>query len=306
MAEHPELEDFGITPEEYRLYAKRKLDESTHLYVTRITFGVVFIALCVVGLLLIGWNDELVCMSLAAAGVSWFAAAWIEGKVIEYQRTYLLTNKGQRIAHYEDAVSTHIRIQWEAEQEQQAAERARREVERIRQRHERAQRRVTQNYWRRMSGVEFEQMVGELFEDMGFSIEMTPPSGDDGVDLEIRKNQKRYVVQCKQQKRRASPEIARALLGSQLDQHADGAILVCTGGFSIKTQEFAQRNSIWLVSVDDLTKLALEARLSQLPGDTVPFCPRCREPMVQRAGFRGKFWGCPKFPDCWGTRDIYE
>ena len=33
-------------------------------------------------------------------------------------------------------------------------------------------------------------------------------------------------------------------------------------------------------------------------------CPKCGAPMVKRAGKRGDFWGCSKYPACKGTRNI--
>lgn len=33
-------------------------------------------------------------------------------------------------------------------------------------------------------------------------------------------------------------------------------------------------------------------------------CPLCDGPMVLRSGRNGDFWGCMKYPDCTGTRNI--
>lgn len=38
---------------------------------------------------------------------------------------------------------------------------------------------------------------------------------------------------------------------------------------------------------------------------TIPhtLCPICEAKMVPRNGPHGKFWGCPNYPKCKGTRD---
>jgi hypothetical protein len=36
--------------------------------------------------------------------------------------------------------------------------------------------------------------------------------------------------------------------------------------------------------------------------EEVPRCPKCGSLMVERVGKSGNFWGCPKYPDCQGTR----
>lgn len=38
--------------------------------------------------------------------------------------------------------------------------------------------------------------------------------------------------------------------------------------------------------------------------ETKPNCPECSELMVRRNGKYGKFWGCPNFPRCRGTRSM--
>ena len=35
-----------------------------------------------------------------------------------------------------------------------------------------------------------------------------------------------------------------------------------------------------------------------------PVCPSCGSPMKKRQGPRGPFWGCSKYPQCRGTRNI--
>jgi ssDNA-binding Zn-finger/Zn-ribbon topoisomerase 1 len=45
------------------------------------------------------------------------------------------------------------------------------------------------------------------------------------------------------------------------------------------------------------------------PPEAAPSCPRCGSPMVQRTAKKGpnagsRFWGCPGYPRCQGTRSI--
>lgn len=43
---------------------------------------------------------------------------------------------------------------------------------------------------------------------------------------------------------------------------------------------------------------------NQITGTKVDLsCPRCGSEMILRNGKRGKFYGCPRFPRCRGTRD---
>ncbi len=46
-----------------------------------------------------------------------------------------------------------------------------------------------------------------------------------------------------------------------------------------------------------------QARLAARDGDG-PACPDCGQPMRTRSSKKGPFWGCSRFPDCQGTRNI--
>ncbi|HEY4690134.1 MAG TPA: type I DNA topoisomerase [Anaerolineae bacterium] len=45
-------------------------------------------------------------------------------------------------------------------------------------------------------------------------------------------------------------------------------------------------------------------RKPKAQADPSVLCPRCGSPMVKRAGSRGEFWGCSRYPQCKGTRNI--
>lgn len=44
-------------------------------------------------------------------------------------------------------------------------------------------------------------------------------------------------------------------------------------------------------------------RAESATSEPKPDCPRCAEPMVQREGPRGMFYGCSNFPVCRGSRN---
>jgi restriction system protein len=51
--------------------------------------------------------------------------------------------------------------------------------------------------WKLMQGGEFEQFLGQLFEERGYSVQFTGKSGDQGVDLILSKPDVRIAVQAK-------------------------------------------------------------------------------------------------------------
>jgi DNA replicative helicase MCM subunit Mcm2 (Cdc46/Mcm family) len=49
----------------------------------------------------------------------------------------------------------------------------------------------------REGATEFERFIGELFKKKGYSVEVTPPSGDFGIDVIAKKDGEKIAIQCK-------------------------------------------------------------------------------------------------------------
>ena len=156
-----------------------------------------------------------------------------------------------------------------------------------------------------LGGREFEWELATLYRYLGYDVEATPTTGDQGIDLVLRKDGKTTVVQCKSHKSPVGPAVARELLGSMVAFGADDAILACTGGFTRGVKEFAEGKPMTLVSAKDLVSMGRDAGSKTLPaaerGGT-RVCPLCKHTMVLRWGRRGKFLGCTRYPNCRGTR----
>jgi hypothetical protein len=93
----------------------------------------------------------------------------------------------------------------------------------------------------------FEELIGELFRDLGYEIIVTPRSRDGGVD--IRAIQKSsvgtvlYLVECKRYgpERPVGVEIVRKLYGVVAAEHASCGVLATTSYFTADAKEFAKR-----------------------------------------------------------------
>lgn len=83
----------------------------------------------------------------------------------------------------------------------------------------------------------FEELIAEIWSGFGYSVELTQPTCDGGIDvIAVRKNivEERYLIECKR------PDIGncvgilpvRALYGVLVDDGATKAILATTGHFS--------------------------------------------------------------------------
>ena len=171
---------------------------------------------------------------------------------------------------------------------------------------------------------DFERLVGEAFRRRGYAVEETGLGGaDGGIDLVLRREGRRILVQCKQWRRERVPvSVVREIYGLLAHHRADEVRIAALGGFTPDAARFAAGKPIalidgptllamvravhWMGSVAEGMQAKVEPVLGTegLQDSSVPPCPHCNTPMVRRNNRRtGEgFWGCPAFPVCRGTR----
>lgn len=88
----------------------------------------------------------------------------------------------------------------------------------------------------------FEQLVGEAFRQRGYTVSETGQGGPDGgIDLTLRSNGARFLVQCKHWRAGKVPvKVVRELLGVMTAQRAAGAFVVTSDGFTNEAWTFAR------------------------------------------------------------------
>lgn len=98
----------------------------------------------------------------------------------------------------------------------------------------------------KLSPVEFEHLVRQLFESMELKAWVTQSSRDDGVDA-VAINEDPIVgglcvIQAKRYKNVVGIESVRALAGVMEDKHAAKGIMVTTSWFGLESQAYAKRH----------------------------------------------------------------
>ncbi|WP_435005048.1 restriction endonuclease [Xanthomonas arboricola] len=174
---------------------------------------------------------------------------------------------------------------------------------------------------------QFERLVGEAFRRQGYSVEETGLGGaDGGIDLILRKDGRRTLVQCKQWKRQqVGVSVVREMYGLLAHHQAHAVKIVCIGTYTEDAERFAEGKPIELIGGEQLLDMigavqqqvtaqptVTSARIEPVFGSadssasatiTTPSCPRCGSALVQRRNrhTNQNFLGCIQFPKCRGT-----
>ena len=123
---------------------------------------------------------------------------------------------------------------------------------------------------------QFEIFCAELYRELGYRVEVTPPVADGGFDLEMFRPGERTLVECKCFKPDASVgrPILQKLFGANATENANRLIVVTTSTFSKGAIAYAKEVGIELVEGRDLV-----AMCSRVWGAHSP----TQEPMMEDA-----------------------
>lgn len=165
-----------------------------------------------------------------------------------------------------------------------------------------------------LSWRQFESLVAEWFHRQGFQVAETGGGGPDGgIDLILRKEGRKELVQCKHWKRRqVTVTSVREMWGLLQHHQADCVWIVCTGEFTADAATFAAGKPIRLVTGAQLGSFMQEIKVGEQPSPisaeaampaTTLTCPRCGHGMIERQNRRtgDRFFGCETYPVCKGT-----
>lgn len=114
-----------------------------------------------------------------------------------------------------------------------------------------------QAWWWTLDGWQFEHEVARVFRLNGFKATVTKGSGDGGVDIILKKDGYKAIVQCKHHQYPLSPEPVRALWGIKDDWGADEVIMVASSGLTSSSIEFVRNKPNYKVlNLNDIIRMS--------------------------------------------------
>ncbi|MCL5888322.1 MAG: restriction endonuclease [Actinobacteria bacterium] len=106
-----------------------------------------------------------------------------------------------------------------------------------------------------LDGIEFEQVIGVLYRKMGYSVEVTQSSGDQGADVIVEKMGVRTVIQAKCWGGSVGNSAVQEVAAAKPHYGAQRGVVVTTGTFTRGARALAESNSIELIDRHDLEEL---------------------------------------------------
>ena len=153
----------------------------------------------------------------------------------------------ERVLREQERVEEEIVLREQKEREEQE----RIEQENKKRKKELEEKRKKKEFWFGLNGLDTEKELDKVFEKLGFKIETTPPSNDEGIDHVLNGE---IVVQTKNQKKGVGRPDLQRFWGSWKDPHKKG-IFVSIHGFSNNCREFVKDKPILLYDVDDVVRM---------------------------------------------------
>lgn len=119
---------------------------------------------------------------------------------------------------------------------------------------------------KQMDPTDFEYFCGYLYQKAGYTVSHMGKSGDEGVDLYLKKGRQTTVVQCKRYAGTVGQPTVRDLYGTMLHNQASAAALVTTGTVSRQAEQWAANKPINLIDGHELMSWANQYRRAGLAG----------------------------------------
>jgi len=106
----------------------------------------------------------------------------------------------------------------------------------------------------RLTGKQFEELIGSLFARDGYTVRHCGGSGDDGIDLVLQMGQTKDVVQCKRWKSDIGSPVVRDFYGALMHAGARHGFIITTASFSPSARNFAVGKPITLLPGTDILR----------------------------------------------------
>ena len=106
-----------------------------------------------------------------------------------------------------------------------------------------------------VTGVDFENVLKELYEQMGYKVETTKTTGDQGADLIVEKDNIRAVIQAKYYSSSVGNSAVQEVVAAKNYYGAQKGIVITNNTFTKAACELAEANGVQLIDGEKLNSI---------------------------------------------------
>jgi restriction system protein len=106
-----------------------------------------------------------------------------------------------------------------------------------------------------MSGIEYEFFCKEQLELLKWDVALTKKTGDQGVDLIAKKNNRTVAIQCKRHSKPISNKAVQEIFAGMKFYNIDHGVIISNNKFTTSAANLAYKSNIRLIHHDDLESL---------------------------------------------------
>jgi restriction endonuclease Mrr len=109
-----------------------------------------------------------------------------------------------------------------------------------------------------MTGSQFELYLKKIFENLGFVVQLTAHTGDQGADLIIRNQNEKIAVQVKRYNNNVGNKAVQEVVASVKHYDANRGMVVTNSRFTNAAKELASSNNVELIDGQQLKFLIIK------------------------------------------------
>lgn len=111
-----------------------------------------------------------------------------------------------------------------------------------------------------MTGRQFEEYLGTLFDSQGYNVSFTPATGDFGADLILKKGKETVVVQAKRYKKAVGIKAVQEVIPAKNMYNASAAWVVTNSNYTKQALTLAKSNGVRMIDREQLIHLIINMK----------------------------------------------
>ncbi|NPE28817.1 hypothetical protein HNV12_12800 [Methanococcoides sp. SA1] len=106
-----------------------------------------------------------------------------------------------------------------------------------------------------MNGYQFEKYIGNLYRNLGYVVQNTALSGDQGADLILEKNGQKIAIQTKRYAKKVSNKAVQEVVASKAYYNCSHCVVITNNYFTKSASDLAKANNVELIDRDNLASM---------------------------------------------------